>query len=461
MKKKVYISSVALFTVMFLGTSCDSKLDVQPTQSIDESVALSTSRDVEVTLIGCYDGLQDVDVYGGGFQYTSELLGNSDELGFGGTFQNLLEMNNKQITTANASALATWRDSYVAINRCNNVLSALDIVDADKKARIEGEAKFIRGSIYFDLVRLYAKSWVDGDNTAKPGVPLVLTPTRIITDADKIPRSSVAEVYAQVLADLTAAKSLLPEVNDANVNYANKFAASAQLSRVYLTQANFAAARDEASEIIETGGYKLVPEFSSLFYTFLRNSGANPAEYIFSMIVTQQDGANDMNTFFGIKIAAIPGTSGRGDIRVLAKHRGLYEAGDKRGDFFLTPTNNTYTQKHLDTFGNVLQFRLAEMYLTRAEANFRLGTVVGAAPLTDINMIRARAGLKAATAVTLESILKERHLELAFEGHMLHDLKRNKLNVGALPFNSPKLIMPIPQREMDVNKQLVQNEGYN
>ena len=137
----------------------------------------------------------------------------------------------------------------------------------------------------------------------------------------------------------------------------------------------------------------------------------------------------------------------------------MYEAGDTRGSFFIT-TINTYTQKHIDNFGNVLQFRSAEMYLTRAEANFRLGTAVGATPVADINLIRTRAGLKPAAAVTLESILKERHLELAFEGHMLHDIKRNKKNVGTLPYNSPKLIMPIPQREIDVNKALVQNEGY-
>lgn len=457
MKKNRYIIPATFLAAMLLVTSCDSKLDVQPTQSIDENVALSTSRDVEVTLIGCYDGLQDIDVYGGAFQYASELLGNSDELGFGGTFQNLLEMYNHEMTTNNATATTTWRDSYVAINRCNNVLSALSIVDEDKRGRIEGEARFIRGSIYFDLVRLYAKTWGDGDNAANPGVPLILKPTRGITDADKVARNSVAEVYAQVLDDLSAAKSLLPE---SNTIYANKYAASAQLSRVYLMQGNYASARDEANTVITSDAFSLNPTFESLFFTFLDNGGANPDEYIFSMIVTQQDGVNDMNTFFGTTISAIPGTAGRGDIRILPKHRSLYETGDARGAFFVS-TNNTFTQKHLDKFGNVLQFRLAEMYLTRAEANLRLNTQVGATPLSDLNAIRTRAGLKAATTATVESVLKERHLELAFEGHMLHDLKRTRRSVGTLAYNSPKLIMPIPQREMDVNKQLVQNEGYN
>jgi hypothetical protein len=225
-------------------------------------------------------------------------------------------------------------------------------------------------------------------------------------------------------------------------------------------QSNFAAARTEANEVITSGQFSLNTNFSSVFNTFLNNGGANPAEYIFSIMVTQQDGINDMNTFFGTAIDAIPGTSGRGDIRILPKHRTLYETGDKRGDFFIT-SNVIYTQKYLDRYTNVLQFRLAEMYLTRAEANLRLSTTVGATPLADLNAIRTRAGLKAATAVTLEAIQKERHLELAFEGHTLHDARRNKQNIGALPYNSPSLILPIPQRERDVNPKLVQNQGYN
>ncbi|MCE7069668.1 RagB/SusD family nutrient uptake outer membrane protein [Dyadobacter sp. CY327] len=458
MKRKIFIYNVALAAGLFFTSACDSKLDVDPTQSIDETAALSTSKDVEVTLIGCYDALQDVDVYGGAFQYASELLGNNDEIAFGGTFRNMLEISARQLTTQNLTAELIWRDSYIAINRCNNVLSALSIVDEEKRARIEGEARFIRGSLYFDLVRLYAKTWGDGDNATNPGVPLVLKPTRVVTEEDKLARNSVAEVYAQVLEDLNAAKSLLPE---SNTIYATKYAASAQLSRVYLQQSNFALARDEANAVIASGKYTLNSDFESLFYTFLNNGGANPAEYIFAMVVTQQDGVNDLNTFFGTTIDDIPGTGGRGDIRILNKHRALYEAGDKRGEFFLTPTNNTYTQKHLDNLGNVLQFRLAEMYLTRAEANFRLGTVVGATPLADINRIRARAGLKATTAVTLASVLKERHLELAFEGLALHDAKRNKQNISTIPYNSPRLIFPIPQREIDVNQKLVQNEGYN
>ncbi len=441
-----------------LLSGCDQKLNVAPTQSIDDVAALSTSKDVEVTLIGCYDGIQDGDVYGGAFQYVSDLYGDAGEIRFGGTFANLLEIFDKQLTTANSTASTTWIDTYNAINRCNNVLSALDKVEEAKKARIEGEARFIRGALYFELVRLYAKTWGDGDNAANPGVPLVLEPTRSVTDADYRKRNSVAEVYAQVLDDLTKAENLLPV---SNTIYATKNAAAGMLARVYLQQGNYASARDAANRVITSGRQRLVTPFSSLFYTSLRNGGANPAEYIFSTTVTAQDGANSLNTFYGTAISSIPGTAGRGDFRILPAHRALYQAGDTRGEFFVTPPSNlTYTQKHLDRFGNVPIMRLAEMYLIRAEANFRLGTTVGAAPVADINMVRARAGATALTEVTITDILKERKLELAFEGHNLHDIKRLKGKVGALDFNSPRLIFPIPQREIDANKQLTQNAGY-
>ena len=125
MKRKIFIYNVALAAGLFLTSACNSKLDVDPTQSIDETDALSTSKDVEVTLIGCYDALQDVDVYGGAFQYASELLGNNDEIAFGGTFRNMLEISARQLTTQNLTAELIWRDSYVTINRCNNVLSRI------------------------------------------------------------------------------------------------------------------------------------------------------------------------------------------------------------------------------------------------------------------------------------------------------------------------------------------------
>lgn len=464
MKKVQFIYSLAIASLICLG-SCADRLDVLPTQTIDEQVALSTSKDVEAFLIGTYDGLQgsntNGDTYAGGFQYTSELLADAGEIRFGGTFSNLLDIWNKAITTNNSTAEGQWVRAYSTINRSNNVLGALDKVTDTKKARVEGEALFIRAALYFELARFYAKQWGDGDNAANPGVPLVLTPTRDISDKDSRPRNSVAEVYAQVITDMTKAEASLPVTNGV---YATKGAAAAMLARIYLQQGNYTAAAAAADRVIAGGKYRLMSSFANAFNTKLTGGGANPAEYVFAIQVNDQDGFNGMNTFFGTTIGAIPGTAGRGDMRIQPAHIALYEAADTiRSKFFIKPSassTNLFTYKFLDRFGHVPVIRLSEMYLTRAEANFRQGTTVGATPVSDINTVRARVGLSPLTTVTLAGILKERKLELAFEGFTLHDVKRTKASVGALPWNSDKLILPIPQREIDVNKSLKQNSGY-
>jgi hypothetical protein len=266
----------------------------------------------------------------------------------------------------------------------------------------------------------------------------------------------VQAVYNQVTADLTKAESLLPNTNG---NFATKWAAAAILSRVYLMQKNYPAARDAANRVITGSGKVLNPDFTKLWFTQIRNGGATPAEYLFAVKVTTQDGTNAINTYFGRTISGIPGTAGRSDCKITNAHLNKYEAGDTR-KFFVVSGGSNYTQKHLDRFGDVPVVRLAEMYLTRAEGNFRAGTAIGAAPLADVNAIRTRAGLPALTEATLDAILKERSLELAFEGHNLHEAKRLQRPVGKFEWNSPKLLMPVPQREMDVNKNLVQNQGY-
>lgn len=434
-------------SVVFM-TACNSRLDVKPTQSIDQSTALSTSQDVEVTLIGAYDGLSSTNLYGGAIQYSGDLLGDDAEVRFGGTFSTLDELWRKTMTTTNGQTQSTWLQAYTTINRANNVLAALDKVEAGKKSSIEGEARFIRGLVYFDLVRLWAKAWGDGDNNTNLGVPLVTTPTLTVTEADSRPRATVAAVYAQVIEDLTKAESLLGNIT--NAGFASKSSAQAILARVYLQQSNYAAARDAANKVITSNQFALTPSFEEAF-----DDATNDGEMIFKIIVTDQDGGNSLNTFYA------PSTfQGRGDIRIQAKHLALYGATDSRGTFFVRASNNNFTAKFLDQYGDVPVVRLAEMYLIRAEANQSLGTSIGATPLSDINLLRSRAGATALATVNMNAILTERKLELAFEGQQVYDAKRLKRSIGTLAFNDNKLVIPIPQREIDTNKALVQNAGY-
>lgn len=474
MKCKIFASLLVL-GILFNFSSCNKKLDVLPTQTLSPEAGLKTESDLIGLLIGAYDGLQNTSSYGGDIQLMADMWANRYYLRFRGTFNGLLQIasvttTSNVILTNNGWATSLWGNAYRTINNCNLVLENLSLSknSARPTASVEGEALFIRGSLYFELARLFGKTWGDGDNNTNPAVPLILksTPFEVsqLTDENYPARASVAAIYNQAKADLQKAATLLPVTNQ---HYATKWAAMAQLSRIALMQGDYATARDMADQVIASNRYSLTTPFNNLWFNYINFGGVAPLEYVFYIRITNQDGTNGLNTYYGQTISSIPGTAGRGDLDVQVPWVNLHEAGDVRGTYFQAGSSGRrLTRKHLDRFGHVPVIRLAEMYLTRAEANFRLGTAVGNTPLADVNLIRNRANLPSLVAVTLSDILKERALELAFEGHFLHDIKRLRLSMpgsnitNGPAWNSPRLIMPVPQRERDVNKNLTQNEGY-
>lgn len=449
--KNIFIKTGLTILTGTLLLACNDRLDVTPDSTVDQSLALETSSDVEALLVGAYSELGDGDIYGGNLLRDSELLGDSGEVFWDGTFEGPDEIYRKRMLANNEQADVTWTDAYEVINIANNVLANLEVVDEADRARIEGEARFIRGTVYFELVRLFARAWNDGSPASNLGVPLVITPTIVIDEASFSGRATVEQVYTQILEDLQQAVAVLPEENGF---FATKGAATGMLSRVYLMQERYVEAAAAADSVISSDVYALNASYAAAF-----NNGSNTPEDIFAMQITSQDGTNNMTTFF-----AAPAFTGRGDIYIEDSHLALYEPEDERLALFYEDEDlgGFRTGKWNNQFGNVNIIRLAEMYLTRAEANFRAGTNVGATPLADINTIRERAGLDPLAALTIEQILLERRLELAFEGQLLHDLKRTERSVGDLTFNSPRLVFPIPRREVDANPGLQgqQNEGY-
>ena len=447
--KNIYKFMLGL-ALLPLWSGCDDPLDLEPAQSISEGLALSSDPNVKAVLIGAYDALSNPDLYGGNLLRNAELLGGDGEVFWAGTFNAPGEIFAKTMISANLDAQEQWLESYETINICNNVLSdeaAEALNDADEDV-VQGEALFIRGLVYFDLVRYYAAPYVAGQANSQLGVPLVLEPTRGVSENDQVARASVAEVYAQVLADLEMAAGMLPENNDF---FATSGAATALMARVYLQMGMYAEARDAASAVIGSGVYSLTTEFDAAF-----NNGTNSSEDIFAIQVTVQDGANNMNLFF-----SIPAFGGRdGDIDILEGHLNLYDSADVRLSLFYEGNGAFRSGKWTNQFGNVGIIRLAEMYLIRAECNQRLGTDVGAAPVDDYNLLHTRAGLPAATEVTLDDILLERRLELAHEGFRIHDLKRLQQPSGSFAYDDPRLVFPIPLREVNANPNLEQNTGY-
>lgn len=434
-----------IYSTLLIGGSCSKELNTLPTTSVDASVALKTSSDVKAALVGAYADFGDADFYGGRIFLDADLLANNNEINWSGTYQGMTQINNKAITKDNVFVQDSWLGGYAAINDVNNVLNAITAVNASDSAKVAGEAKFIRGASYFELVRMYAKAWNDGDPASNLGVPLVLTPTTTITESNKVKRNTVAEVYAQVIADLTDAEAKLPKTNGF---YATKSAAAAILARVYLQQRDYTSALQAANRAIANSGASLTETYAEAFVA------GNTKEDIFAMQVTSTSGSQGFNEFYS--------SAQRGDIQIENKHLDMYEAGDDRKNLFYDDNGSMYTGKFEELYGNVHLVRLAELLLVRAECNFRLGTAVGASAVDDINMIRKRAELSEYTAseLTLDKILLERKLELAFEGFGLHDIKRLQTSVGNIAWNSPRLILPIPNREIIANSNLVQNEGY-
>ncbi len=441
-----------LILMVFIISSCDGLLNVDPQQSIDSEIALNTSDNVESVLIGAYDALSDDDLFGGEILYEPDLLADdnvNNEVQWTGTFEEPEQIWRKDIQIENAQVSQTWDAAYNAINLTNTVISALDVVNEDIRGRVEGEARFIRGIIYFNLLKLYGMPYSAGNIGTNLGVPIVTTPTNEINEESEVPRGTVEAGYQQVLNDLETAESLLPETNGI---YASSSVAAAILSRVHLQMGNYNLAREAANRVINSGNYSLTSEYADAF-----NRTSNSSEDIFSIQVSEQDGANSMNLFY-----ASADFGGRGDIIVRPPHIALYEAGDDRLALFYD--GSTRTGKWSNQFGNIGVVRLAEMYLTRAEANFRAGPpYVGDDPINDLNTIRGRVNLPfyaSPTEFDLDDILLERKLELMFEGHLLHDLKRTQRSVGNISYNSGQILYPIPQREIDVNPNLVQNDYY-
>lgn len=445
-----------LYKYLFAGllasslAACDKELDLQPAQNISEELALSTDANVKSVLLGAYDALAQDGLFGGNTLRDAELMGADGELRWVGTFEGPRDVFSHAMIAGNFEAENTWVDAYETVNICNNVLDAINVVNEDDRDQVKGEALFIRGMAYFQLVRFYGQSYEAGGGNTQAGVPLVLRPTRGIDESSKVSRNTVEECYTQILTDLSEAKTLLPEDNGIR---AGKFTAAALLARVYLQMGRYAEARDNANEVIGSGLYSLVSNYANVW-----NNDDNSSEDIYAVQISSQDFAEaTMTVFF-----SVPAFGGRdGDIEIEPKHLALYDPADDRlGLFFEANGGVMYSGKWRDQYRNMPIIRLAEMYLIRAECNARLGTSTGASVDDDYNAVHTRAGLTAKSGVTLDDILLERRLELAHEGHRIHDIKRLKGTADGRNYDDNQYLYPIPAREIEANNNLQQNPGY-
>lgn len=436
-----------------------------------------------------YQRMQDADLFGANMNYFSELLARNTDVSWIGTFNTKKEMNTKFLLKNNSDVRDLWIEAYYTINICNIVLSKLDIIESDNdRKRVEAEMLAVRGWVYFELARFWGKQYEKGGDNSQLAIPIVLEPVEDESSVTFPARNTVAEVYTRVLSDLGSAETLFADYHtatkDGRATFLNVYVVKAVLARVYLQMGDYANATIKSNDVIGNTSYSLADVPYKAF-----NNSSYISEDIFVLQQTALSNAGESNAGLATHYASLSG-NGRGDMEMTSDFLNLFEENDLRGKLteslsssaLITDVSTMYyigvgqssnngginTSKYGDGKKNTSLIRLAEMILIRAEGNFEEGTSLGDTPLNDINRVRSRA--KASIYITIDQakIRQERYLELCWEGFRLHDLRRWKVNVYdpevksfTLPYNADRLVLPIPEREMEVNPNLDQNSGYN
>ncbi|HRE51618.1 MAG TPA: RagB/SusD family nutrient uptake outer membrane protein [Flavitalea sp.] len=410
-------------------------------------------------------------------------------------------------SSTNLRVQQIWTQHYEGINRANVALEQIPDIEIDEslKNRLLGEAVFLRGFYYFNLVRIYG------------GVPLLLRDqTKLSIEELKVPRNSAAEVYGQIIEDLKTAADYFSRGSSDEPGRATQGAAVALLSKVYLTQRDWLNAIKYAEDVIDGSfGYDLFEDYSHVFLPAYKNG----KEHIFSaQIKGSSISTGHLVTPTEIR-AGVPGIRGTYGTQLTTYKFGgddyyslykMYAPGDKRkhvsfvtsytspvdGKEYFTlyaPGDSVpYVNKswdpnypvtgHSDANGNVLRF--SEIFLIHAEAENELNGPTAIA-LASVNKVRKRAGLNdlpgSLTKDQLrDSIYLERRLELVAEYHRYFDLIRETgsevtgvgpdnrgillkcLNlVGKTNVSNKHYLYPIPQGEIDRNPSLTQNPGWD
>jgi hypothetical protein len=493
--------SLAL-TGSLLVSSCDSLLQVDPRQSIDSDGALNSPDAVDAALNSVYAKLRSARIYG------RDLFAVADALAdVGQTTSNsgrLIGENNNQPGAHFSAGL--WQTSYAAINEANLILDGISKVQGASAAQIarwEGEAKFLRGLYYFDLVKVYSympTAIYEQGVIDQGGIPVVTEGviSSGVALSRQTPRSTINEVYAQIYKDLEDAKRLLG--NGRGVQYGSAPAASALLSRVALYRGDYpkvvaestAALASSVGTVLSGAAYvngwraPVNPEsmFELRFALAEESIGVNESlqsTYTALLNLTNKNSQGGWGDFIpNASVRAMFGLSAR-QIGTPATDNNNWDVNrnsDVRAQLFTTGNtvrgagrqieNTKFMSKSGFAYAdNVPVIRKSEMHLNRAEANFQLKNETAA--LTELNAFKALRGLPAVTLAgnaLLEEILLERMKEFIGEGQRFFDLKRyGRAIVKTTPavnlaFDDFRILPPIPQREVDGNPNIKQNRGY-
>jgi hypothetical protein len=493
MKANKLIITFIVVATAIAGCS-KSFLEKAPLDSVNTSNFYKTADDAVAAINAAYQPLQRPKLYNLRMWTTDIMAGNS-EVGAGGGTDGIETKDeaNFVTTTDNAGVLDLYRGPAPGILACNIVLEKVPAIQMDEnlKKRILGEAHFLRGLYYFILVRFF------GD------VPLITKPQNVGDDLNPA-RTPKADVYQQIISDLTTAMDSLPpreSYSGSDVGRASKGAATGLLAKVYLTLGDYQKTVDLCKQVTALG-YKLNPNYADNFSATNKNTVESLFEVQYSGATTYGffddfNQASWVSTFTGPRNSDFVGGAYGWD-QPTQEFVDSYEAGDKRKDATILYEGGPafdgkeYKASYSGTGYNLRKFlvpksispdyntspadfivlRYADVLLMEAEALNELGQMDAA--IVPLNEVRERAGLNDKEAnISKDSmravILHERRMELAFEGQRWFDLIRVQNgqygldflhSIGKVNATQKFLLLPIPQVERDANPNLTQNPGY-
>ncbi len=487
MKKQFkYIITLGLFGMM--GSSCHKNyLSPIPQTVIADVTAFDTPARVFNQVVAMYSALKNGNFWGGRYSIAGdiraeEFINETTNLVTGADVWTLNPTGTSQNFVKNM-----WSQAYYVINLCNVFIDGMaakgtTVVGAALAANYLGEAKLVRALCYYSLLQFYARPYADG-NGSKPGLPLRLTGIKGSGFSD-LARSSVADIYTQIISDLDFAETNLPLDYPAGATQAtlrttraHRNTAIALKTRVYLSMQKYANVITEANKIVSVGApftaTSGVPHALQADITNVFKPNYNTTESIFAlpMSTTAGDNPGTQNQlgFYYSK------TTGNGEFSlnpsgIIANAGWL--ATDRRRSFNATVSGKPYLNTKYPAVSPYTDFpqviRYSEVLLNLAEALARTNAAVDPRGLLLVNAVRQRSDptttIVAATPQALaDAILLERRIEFLGEGLRNGDLMRLLQTIpakGSILAKGPTeqgYIWPISSDEMSLNHLMVDN----
>ncbi len=472
---------VYLSLALFLGTTaCDKEelLNPSPEISITGANAFDTPDRILALVNGIYKAAKNANFYGGNYYTYTEARGEEFINRTSNTFT-AFEAWSQTLNAGSNFVAGFWSAAYTTINNSNILIQGIadhpgKVTDVVGKQYV-AEAKFLRALSYFDLVTLYARPYNE-DKGASKGLPLRLLAETTTANND-LKRSTVAEIYTQIIKDLDEAEADLPlnySTSLLNTTRAHRNTAIALKTRVYLNSGNYAKVIEEAKKIVSTtapytAGSGVAHKLQNIVEIFTTNYTST--ESILSVPMTELDNVTGQSSFpyvFNANSEYNLNPSGIwGDTEWKSTDARRTFARTASGVQFLTKYNKP--SPFLDYLPII---RYSEVLLNYSEAAARTGDLQTATAL--LQAVRGRsdasyvfpAAAISTQAALISTILKERRIELLGEGFRSNDLLRNLFTIPAksssaliAPAVEPSqtnYISPLPNTEITSNKLLLQ-----